>query len=105
MTGGDTGWLTTYSMKILGKRSAVQKKINIMSEWYAKDINKKVKTGIKTKGMSGKPIVTEAPYGYVKDPDNKDFWIIDEEAAEVVRLIFRLFIGGKNRNQIAVYLT
>ena len=59
---------------------------------------------IKTKGMSGKPIVTEAPYGYVKDPDNKDFWIIDEEAAEVVRLIFRLFIGGKNRNQIAVHL-
>ena len=43
-------------------------------------------------------------YGYMKDPDNKDFWIIDEEAAEVVRLIFRLFIGGKNRNQIAVYL-
>ena len=42
---------------------------------------------------------------YVKDPDNKDFWVIDEEAAEVVRLIFRLFIGGKNRNQIAVYLT
>ena len=41
----------------------------------------------------------------MKDPDNKDFWIIDEEAAEVVRLIFRLFIGGKNRNQIAVYLT
>lgn len=79
--------------------------INIMSEWYAKDISKKVKTGIKTKGMSGKPIVTEAPYGYVKDPDNKDFWIIDEEAAEVVRLIFHLFIGGKNRNQIAVYLT
>ena len=57
------------------------------------------------KGLSGKPIVTEAHYGYVKDPDNKDFWIIDEEAAEVVRLIFRLFIGGKNRNQIAVYLT
>ena len=78
--------------------------INIMSEWYAKDISKKVKTGIKTKGMSGKPIVTEAPYGYVKDPDNKDFWIIDEEAAEVVRLIFRLFIGGKNRNQIAAHL-
>ena len=78
--------------------------INIMSEWYAKDISKKVKTGIKTKGMSGKPIVTEAPYGYIKAPDNKDFWIIDEEAAEVVRLIFRLFIGGKNRNQIAVHL-
>ena len=78
--------------------------INIMSEWYAKDISKKVKTGIKTKGMSGKPIATEAPYGYVKAPNNKDFWLIDEEAAEVVRLIFRLFLDGKNRNQIAVYL-
>ena len=53
--------------------------INIMSEWYAKDISKKVKTGIKTKGMNGKPIVTEAPYGYVKDPSNKDCWLIDEE--------------------------
>ena len=79
--------------------------INIMSEWYAKDISKKVKTGIKTKGMSGKPIATEVPYGYIKAPDNKDFWIIDEEAAEVVHLIFRLFLDGKNRNQIAVYLT
>ena len=56
--------------------------INIMSEWYAKDISKKVKTGIRTKGASGKPIATEAPYGYMKDPNNKDFWIIDEEAAE-----------------------
>ena len=78
--------------------------INIMSEWYAKDISKKVKTGIKTKGASGKPIATEAPYGYMKAPDNKDFWIIDEEAAAVVRLIFSLFMEGKNRNQIAVYL-
>ena len=78
--------------------------INIMSEWYAKDISKKVKTGIKTKGMSGKPICTEAPYGYVKDPSNKDFWLIDEEAAAVVRLIFSLFMDGKNRNQIAIHL-
>ncbi len=41
-----------------------------------------VAMGIKTKGMSGKPIATEAPYGYVKDSDNKDFWLIDEEAAD-----------------------
>ena len=41
------------------------------------------------------PIATEAPCGHMKGPDNKDFWIIDEETAEVVRLIFRLFIGGK----------
>jgi hypothetical protein len=57
---------------------------------------KKVKTGIKTKGMSGRPTATEAPYGYIKAPDNKEFWIFDEEAAEVVRLIFRLFLDGKN---------
>ena len=78
--------------------------INIMSEWYARDISKKVTTGIKTKGANGKPVATEAPYGYIKDPNNKDFWIVDKEAAEVVKLIFRLFMDGKNRNQIAVYL-
>ena len=78
--------------------------INIMSEWYAKDISKKVTTGIKTKGMSGKPVMTEAPYGYVKDPNNKDYWKIDEAAAEVVRLIYSLFMAGKNRNQICNHL-
>lgn len=78
--------------------------INIMSEWYARDISKKVKTGIKTKGTSGKPVATEVPYGYIKDPNNKDFWIVDKKAAEVVKLIFTLFMEGKNRNQIAVYL-
>ncbi len=45
-----------------------------------RDRQRESKNGHKTKGMSGKPIATEAPYGYVKDPDNKDFWIIDEEA-------------------------
>ena len=69
--------------------------INIMSEWYARDISKKVKTGIKTKGANGKPVATEAPYGYIKDPENKDYWIVDREVAEVVKLIFRLFMDGK----------
>ena len=78
--------------------------INIMSEWYAKDISKKVKTGIKTKGMNGKPIMTEAPYGYVKDPNQKDYWQIDEPAAEVIRLIYSLFMAGNNRNQICNHL-
>jgi DNA invertase Pin-like site-specific DNA recombinase len=79
--------------------------INIMSEWYAKDISKKVTTGIKTKGMSGKPIMTEAPYGYVKDPNQKDYWLIDDEAAGVVRLVFSLFMDGNNRNQICTHLS
>ena len=60
--------------------------INIMSEWYAKDISKKVKTGIKTKGMSGKPIATEAPYGYVKSPDNKG--IIDQDRQSLRNTFF-----------------
>lgn len=71
--------------------------INIMSEWYARDISKKVKTGIKTKGANGKPVATEAPYGYIKDPENKDYWIVDKEAAEVVKLIFRLFMEGEKQ--------
>ncbi len=61
--------------------------------------------GSLTEGLySGKPVATEALYGYIKDPNNKDFWIVDKEAAEVVKLIFTLFMEGKNRNQIAVYL-
>jgi len=79
--------------------------INIMSEWYARDISKKVKTGIRTKGTSGKPIATEAPYGYVKDPDNKDFWIIDEEAAAVVRRIYQFIMEGNEPMQVARILT
>ncbi len=74
--------------------------INIMSECYARDISKKVKMGIRTKGTSGKPIATEASYGYVKDPGDKDFWLIDEEAAEVVRLIFHLFLDGKTETRL-----
>lgn len=69
-----------------------------MSEWYARDISKKVKTGIKTKGANGKPVATEAPYGYIKDPENKDYWIVDREAAEVVKLIFRLFMEEKQKS-------
>lgn len=72
--------------------------INIMSEWYARDISKKVKTGIKTKGANGKPVATEAPYGYIKDLKNKDYWIVDKEAAEVVKLIFRLFMEEKQKS-------
>ena len=79
--------------------------INIMSEWFARDISKKVKTGIKTKGLSGKPVMTEAPYGYIKCQNTKDFWVVDPTAAEVVKTIFTLFVGGKNRNQICIHLT
>ena len=96
-------WVTSEVLPTIRKHGAYMTREKLWE--VATSPEALLKTGIKTKGMSGKPIATEAPYGYMKDPDNKDFWIIDEEAAEVVRLIFRLFIGGKNRNQIAVYLT
>jgi DNA invertase Pin-like site-specific DNA recombinase/ssDNA-binding Zn-finger/Zn-ribbon topoisomerase 1 len=78
--------------------------INIMSEWYAKDCSKKVKSAYHTKGMTGKPLSVPA-YGYMKHPDNKDFWIVDEPAAAVVRQIFQLCLQGKGIFQIACTLT
>jgi hypothetical protein len=79
--------------------------INIMSEWYAKDCSKKVKSAYKTKGMSGKPINGTPPFGYMKSPGNKDFWIIDEPAAAIVRQIFQLASEGTGLYQIAYILS
>jgi len=78
--------------------------INIMSEWYAKDCSKKVKSAYRAKGMSGKPL-SAPPYGYMKSPDNKDSWIVDDEAAAVVRSIFQLAMQGKGLFQITCHLT
>ena len=77
---------------------------NIMNEWYAKDISKKIKSTFKSKGNSGKHVASSAPYGYLKDPEDKNHWIIDEEAAEVVRRIFRMTMEGKGPYQIAQIL-
>jgi DNA invertase Pin-like site-specific DNA recombinase len=74
--------------------------INIMSEWYAKDISKKIRSSNQTKGMSGKPLLTHAPYDYTKNPDNKFHWLVDDEAADVVRYIFKLALQGKGAYQI-----
>lgn len=66
---------------------------NIMNEWYAKDISRKVRSSKKLRGNAGDPLCLP-PYGYRKAPDNPKQWIIDEEAAEVVRKIYRLCIEG-----------
>lgn len=78
---------------------------NIMNEWYAKDISKKMKSAIKTKGNSGKHTNPNPPYGYKKDPIDKNIWCIDQEAAEVVREIFSLCMQGFGPTQIARKLT
>ena len=79
--------------------------LNIMNEWYLRDQSRKVSAAYKIKGNSGKHTSTHAIYGYKKDPDNKDHWIIDEEAAAVVRRIFQLSIEGHGGYEIAQILT
>ena len=78
---------------------------NIMNEWYAKDTSKKIKAVLKTKGNSGKHLSTLPPFGYKKDPNDKEKWIVDEEAAATVKEIFDLYIGGLKINDIAKQLT
>ncbi len=75
--------------------------INIMSEWYLRDLSRKQRAAIKVKGESGKPTTNCAVYGYVKDPNDKYHWLIDEEAAAVVRRIFTLTIEGHGPYDIA----
>lgn len=75
--------------------------IKIMSEWYLRDCSRKVMASYQIKGKSGKPTTNHAIYGYKKDPEDKDHWIIDEEAAAVVRRIFRLAAEGHGPYEIA----
>ena len=79
--------------------------LNIMNEWYVRDTSRKITTVLKARGMSGKAHTTNrCCYGYKKSADNPDKWVIDEEAAEVVREIFQLCLKGLNMNQIATGL-
>ena len=66
---------------------------NIMKEWYAKDISKKWKIVNKMKGTAGIPL-SQPPYGYIKNPDDPRFWVIDPEAADVVRRIYDMALEG-----------
>jgi site-specific DNA recombinase len=75
--------------------------LNIINEWYAKDTSKKIRSVFKSKGQSGKPLCTNPPYGYIKDPEDKMHWIVDEEAAKVVKQAFHLCMQGYGPTQIA----
>ena len=74
---------------------------DLFNEWHAKNTSQKVRNVFKNKGMSGVPLTTNPPFGYMKNPDNKKEWIIDEEAAKVVRRIFALCVDGFGPTQIA----
>ena len=75
--------------------------LNIMNEWYLRDLSRKQRTAARVKGESGKPTTNGIIYGYRKDPDQKYHWLIDEEAAAVVRRIFQLTIESKGPYEIA----
>ena len=77
---------------------------NLFNEWYARDISKKRRISNKIKGGSGIPL-SPPPYGYIKSPDNSQHWIIDEEAAYVVRRIFDMSYSGMGTFQIALTLS
>ena len=75
--------------------------LNIINEWYAKDTSKKIKAVFKAKGQSGKPLCVNPPYGYLKSPEDKYQWIVDESAAAVVREAFRMCVEGYGPAHIA----
>ena len=73
---------------------------NVMNEMYARDISRKVRSAHRIRGNSGEPL-GQPPYGYRKDPENKNGWIVDEEAAKTVRQIFAWCVDGLGPTQIA----
>jgi len=73
---------------------------NVMNEMYARDISRKVRSSHRIRGNSGEPL-SQPPYGYMKSPDNKKRWVIDPEAAQIVRDVFRMCLEGKGNETIA----
>ena len=78
---------------------------NLFNDFYARDTSKKIRAVMRSKGNAGEHLCSNPPYGYMKSPDNKKEWIVDEEAAAVVKRIFDLCIAGKGPMQIAKVLT
>ena len=77
---------------------------NWFNEFFAKDTSRKIRAVQKAKGERGVPLTTNVPFGYLKDPNDKARWIVDEAAAQVVKHIFRLCMEGRGPMQIAKVL-
>ena len=76
---------------------------NLFNEWYARDISKKRRISNKIKGNAGEPM-GQPPYGYIKDPNDPKHWIVDDEAAQVVRRVYSITLEGFGTEQIAAQL-
>lgn len=77
---------------------------NIFNEWYAAQTSKKVRAVNRMKAENGKRVSSAVPYGYKKNPNDEEHWMIDEPAAEVVRKIYDLCLAGRGPTQIASQL-
>lgn len=77
---------------------------NVFNEMYARDTSKKIRATWQSKGKSGEHLTTIPPYGYMKDPEDKKKWIVDEEAATIVQKIYSLCVDGLGPTQIAKWL-
>ena len=75
--------------------------LNVLNEMYLHDLSKKVNIGFRAKGMSGQSLTSTPPFGYKRDPEDKNHWMIEPETAEVVRRIFELAATGMNPHRIA----
>ena len=76
---------------------------NLFNEWYARDISKKRRISNKIKGNAGEPM-GQPPYGYIKDPNDPKHWIVDDEAAQVVRRVYSMTLEGFGTEQSATQL-
>jgi len=73
---------------------------DIMAEWYSRDCSRKMRSSLQTKGRKGIPLSSRPPYGYKRNPNNKNSWLVDEPAAAIVRRAFDLTVEGKSPFEI-----
>lgn len=74
---------------------------DLFNEWHAKNTSDKVRRVMQSRGNAGIPLTTNTPFGYKKDPEDKNRWIVDEPAAEIVQRIFQMCVSGLGPTQIA----
>ena len=97
-------FITYFDGDVLGLYDDFTPFRNIMNEFYARDTSRKIRSVFKSKGMSGKHLTGTVIYGYLWD-EKREHWLVDEEAAEVVRRIFSLTLEGYGPYQIACKLS
>lgn len=78
--------------------------LNIINEWYAKDTSKKIKAVFKAKGESGKLLATNPPYGYIKNPKDKNHKIVEDTSSVIVKRIFKLCMEGMDQHRLQIFL-